>query len=272
MPRLESALAAIGGLERLAARETPMQRLDARVKVLVTILFILTVVSFHRHDLAGLVPLALFPVATAALGAVPARELGLKLLIASPFAILMGIFNPLIEREALWSVGPIVVSAGWVSYASILARFALSLTAALVLVSTTGFDGVCAALGRLRAPRAFTTQLLMLHRYLFVLVAEAVRMTRAWRLRAPDGRRPAPRVFATLLGQLLLRALDRAQRVHMAMLSRGFSGAIHAPRPMRMRRADWAFLFGWCVYFALVRSIDVTRLLGQAAIQLGIGG
>ena len=51
--------------------------------------------------------------------------------------------------------------------------------------------------------------------------AKASRMVRAWSLRAVSARKMSPKVFGSLVGQLLLRALDRAQRLHMAMLCRG---------------------------------------------------
>ena len=265
MANIESALFEIGALETLARRDSPIHRRDARVKILATMLFILTVVSFHRYTLAGLAPLAVFPVALAVLGGVPARAIATRLLLAAPFVLLVGMFNPLLERQALLHWGPLAISAGWVSFASIVARFALSLSAALILISTTGLDGVCAGLARLGAPRLFTVQLLLLFRYLFVLTEEATRMLRAWALRSPGKRAPTPRLTATLLGQLLLRAMDRAHRIHMAMLSRGFSGELHPARAMRMRAADWGFLLLWAAYFLAVRTVDVTQVLGRLA-------
>ena len=75
-------------------------------------------------------------------------------------------------------------------------------------------------------PRVFTAQLLFLQRYLFVLAEEALRMSTAHRLRAAPGRRLALSLYASLMGQLLLRAFDRAARVHQAMLARGFDGEL----------------------------------------------
>ena len=80
------------------------------------------------------------------------------------------------------------LSAGWVSLASIVLRIALSVSAAVVLVGSTGMPALCAALARLGVPRVFTLQLLFLHRYLFVLVGEAQRLSTALDLRALSGR------------------------------------------------------------------------------------
>jgi cobalt/nickel transport system permease protein len=63
----------------------------------------------------------------------------------------------------------ISLSAGWISFLSILLKFALTVSAALLLIATTSFPGVCHALRRLGFPALFVSQLLFLYRYVFVL-------------------------------------------------------------------------------------------------------
>ena len=204
MSAIESALLDLGGLDALALRQTPIHRLDPRAKVLTALAFIVTVVSFGKYDLAGLVPLLVYPVTLIIVGDLPPGYLLGKLLLASPFVLVIGIFNPLIDRTILMQIGPVRISGGWISFASIMLRFGLTLSAALILISTTGFSAVCLALGRLRVPRAFTVQLMLLYRYIFVLAGEASRMVRAWSLRSVNARKMSPRVFSSLVGQLLL--------------------------------------------------------------------
>jgi cobalt/nickel transport system permease protein len=266
MSKLESALLDLGGLDTLARRPTPIQRLDPRAKVLVALAFLITVVSFGKYDLSGLLPLLAYPVALIVLGDLPPGYLLGKLLLASPFALAIGIVNPLLDRTILMRLGPLRISGGWISYASILLRFGLTLSAALILIATTGFDSVCLALARLRAPRALTVQLMLLYRYIFVLAGEGSRMVRAWSMRAGGGRRMSPRVFSSLVGQLLLRALDRAQRLHMAMLCRGFDGEVRRLRPLRLGAPDAVFVLAWTAFFALTRLYNLPQLLGRAVM------
>ena len=70
-------------------------------------------------------------------------------------------------------------------------------------------------------------------------------------------------MFGSLVGHLLLRTWDRAQRVHMAMLSRGFTGEFHIRRPLKFTAQDAAFTFGWCSLFLLFRLVDLPRLAGS---------
>ncbi len=263
MRRLDTALDDLRSLDVLAARDTALARRDPRAKLVVTLLFIVTVVSFDRYRVAALLPLALYPTVLAAQGEVPARLLLRTLWLASPFALMVGLFNPLLDRATMLALPGLAISGGWVSFASIVLRFGLTVSAALVLVAGTGMHPLCAALARFRVPRAFTVQLLFLHRYLFVLAGEAARMNTARRLRAGAQARIGLAVYASLLGHLLLRAFERAQRIHLAMLARGFDGELRLADPRRWQAADTMFVAGWCTFFVAARMIALPQAIGS---------
>ena len=91
-------------------------------------------------------------------------------------------------------------------------------------------------------------------------------MTRAHQLRAPGLRRPRARTAGTLIGNLLVRALARAERIHAAMRARGFTGRLPVRRPWRFRAAD-AFVLGAALLALLaIRWFDVSGLLGAALL------
>ena len=269
MSSIEQAIYDLGKLDTFAACDTPIHRLDPRAKVVVCFLFIVTVVSYEKHSLAAILPLILYPVVLASIAGLPFGYLFKKLLLAAPFAFFVGIFNPLLDREILVRIGPLGVSGGWLSFLSILARFALTVSAALILIATTGMYAVCLALERLRVPRVFVMQLLFLYRYLFLLAAEFSRIVRAHALRAPGkDKGPRLRVFGSILGHTLLRSLDRAQRIHQAMLSRGFTGEIHLRSPLRFGLAEYGFIAAWVAFCVLVRWQNIPEILGKLVVSL----
>jgi cobalt/nickel transport system permease protein len=238
------------------------------VKLLTTLVFIMAVVSFGKYEITGLIPFIIYPVALIAVGNLPPGYLARKILLAAPFAFFIGIFNPLLDRTILVHLGPVAISGGWVSFASIMIRFTLTVSAALILIASTGLNAVCLALDKLGAPRSFVMQLLFLYRYIFVLTDEALRLVRARALRSFQGRGMGLKVFSYMIGQLLLRTLDRARRIHQAMLSRGFDGRIHLLRPLHLRGRDAAFLLGWSTLFVLMRCYNIPHLLGNLAGEL----
>jgi cobalt/nickel transport system permease protein len=262
MTRIDTALNDLRSLDEFASRDTALTRVDPRAKLVATLLFTFVVVSFDRYSVAALLPLALFPTVLAAQAELPPRLLLRILCLASPFALMVGIFNPALDRAPMLVLHGVAISGGWVSLAAILLRFGLTASAALVLVAGTGMQPLCAALARLGAPTVFTMQLLFLYRYLFVLASGADRMSTASRLRAGGQTRLGLAGYTSLLGHLLLRAIGRAQRIHGAMLARGFDGEIRLVDTRRWQHADTLFISGWCGFFVCVRSVDLPHAIG----------
>ena len=267
MARIDAAIGDVHLLDRLAAMESPVHRLDPRAKIVVTAAFLIAVVSYPKYEVAELMPLCLYPAVLLAVGRVPLRVLGRYLLLASPFAVLVGMFNPILDREIAGRIGSLGISGGWLSFSSILARFTLTVSAVLLLLACTGYVSVCIALGRLGAPRLLVTQFLLLYRFIFVLSEEALRMARAHRLRSRPKRAAAIRVWASLAGHLLLRAYDRGRRLHTAMLCRGFDGTLRPRRSFRWSWADSCYLAGWSGFFALVRFSHCAERLGRWTME-----
>lgn len=263
MPSIEQGLYQLGQLDRLAYKDTAVHRLDPRAKVLTTLAFLVCVVSFGKYDVLPLLPFVLFPVVIAGQGDLPLASLLRKVLFVAPFAVCVGIFNPLLDRTIAAHIGGVAISGGWISFASILLRFSLTTVAALVLIATTGITGVCMAIERLGVPDVLATQILFLYRYIFVLGEEAMRMVRARALRSFGGRGMGMRVYSQMLGSLLLRTYDRAQRIYAAMLCRGFDGHVRVRARLRFAARDAAFVAGWCAAFVLFRLYNVPLLVGR---------
>jgi cobalt/nickel transport system permease protein len=269
----------VGRMEELARRDTPVHRLDARAKTVTTLLFIAVVMSFPRYDVSALTPFFLYPVTLMLLGQIPAGGLLRKLLAAAPFAVAVGIFNPFFDPRTVLTIGPVPVSGGWLSFASIMTRFVLTVGAVLVLVACTGMHRLCEGLVRLGVPRLFAMQLLFLHRYLFIVADEGGRMLRGIELRSGERKALRFRVYASLVGHLLLRSMARAERVHQAMLARGFDGRprslVGGPRPPgatgtgarpevghHLYWPDLLFVCGWAVFFAAARTWNLAAAFG----------
>ena len=267
MSGIEALLQEVRSHDAMHGRSTWLAQLDPRATVLATLAFIVVVVSFDRYATSGLLPLAVFPVVMARLGELPLRRIGVKVLLAMPFALMIGLFNPMFDqapRMALWGYP---IAGGWLSFLSILERVALTVSAAVILVDGLGMHKFCAALKQLGVPAVLTTQLLFLQRYIQVLAGELERMNLARQLRSGSTKNMPLAVYGSLLGHLLLRTLERAQRIHQAMLSRGFDGQLPMRRAQPWRTMDTMFIAVCLLTFALLRTTDLTTLLGQLILR-----
>lgn len=262
MAAIENAILDFKRLETLSSGDTGLHRLDARAKVIVTALFVLMVVSHDRYEIAALFPFAIFPAALIAAGNLPTTYIARKILLLCPFVIIVGIFNPLIDRTTIFQIGSLAISGGWLSFSSIIIKSLLTVGSAFILIALTGFPAVCRALEKLGMPRPFAVQLLFLYRYIFVLTEEGGRASRARQLRSCGKKGMGIRSFGTLIGHLLLRTWQRAERVHIAMLSRGFDGNFYSSRKSDFGRNELIFVAGWGLFLVTLRFADITGIIG----------
>ncbi len=249
-------------LDDLARKETAIHKLHPLVKLLTTVCYLTVVVSFGRYDIGGLLPLVLYPVMVFALAEIPIKPIFIRILLVSPFIIGIGILNPLFDHQ-VFLLGGIEISRGWVTFLAILIKSGLTVTAALLLIATTGMDRLAGALRMLKVPRIFVLQLLLTYRYISVLMEEVSRNLRAYSLRAPEQKGVHRSAWGSLAGQLILRTFDRAQRIYEAMCLRGFKGEYHTGGSGRIKVWDLAYLVGWVSFFAAARIYNIPMLIGS---------
>jgi len=118
-----------------------------------------------------------------------------------------------VTTEGLWVLGSVTIKA------------LLSLLLANVLVLTTSVPELLQALTVLRMPPLLVAILASMYRYIAVLVGEFQSMQRAALSRNLMGSQRWQRlVIGNMFGSLFIRTVERGERVHQAMLSRGYEG------------------------------------------------
>jgi len=253
----------LGYLDTLSYKKTFVHRLDPRVKILVSFAFIIFVVSFPKYEFGALMPFFLYPVFLLTAGNIPLRAIAKKVLFISPFAIFIGIFNPLLDTKVILAPFGIPVSGGWISFFSIIVKFILTVSTALLLIAVTSFPGICEALARMKLPKIFVIQLLFLYRYIFVVLDVALRMIRAREARSFGKRGREIKNFIRLISVLLVRSVERAERIYQAMLSRGFKGEIRVLRKHTIRFYDILFsVISLCLFYVF-RNVNVVNFFGE---------
>ena len=150
---------------------------------------------------------------------------------AAPQGRLMAtVINGILSRKLPWTLvllGVALVNAfqpaARGTWTEVAARSALCLFTVVLISNTTPFSQILCVLKLLRVPGLLVTTLALMHRYLFVLANEMERMRRA-RLSRTFTRRRRVRwqTLATVVGQLFVRASERAERIYDAMCARGW--------------------------------------------------
>ena len=251
MSKIVDSIYNIRQLDDLARKDTAIHRIHPVPKLLVTIVYLIVVTSFGRYEISGLFPLVIYPMVLVLLAEIPAAAIFKRLLMVEPLIIGIGILNPLFDPR------------GWITFASIMIKCGLTVTACLVLVSTTGLDKIAQALRKLKVPGIFVLQFVLTFRYISLLIEELARMVRAYSLRAPQQKGVRLKDSGSFVGQLLLRTYDRAQRVYDSMKLRGFAGDYRSYAKTRVTWDDIIFLLSWISFFIIARLFDIPGLLGS---------
>ena len=263
MDKIDKAAVELGEMDELSAMDSPVHALHPLAKLLVTLGDIFTVLSFDRYDFSGLWVLLLCPVFLYQLSGIPLSTCFRKLRVVLPLVCAVGVVNPFLDREILFSVGGVGISGGIVSMLTLMLKGVLCLLSSFLLAATTGMDSLCAALRKLRVPKMLVTLLLLTYRYISVMLEELSVMTAAYRLRAPGQKGIHYSAWGSFLGQLLLRTMDRAEELYNAMQLRGFDGEFSYAECERARAGDFLFMVLSIGFLALCRRFNLTALLGS---------
>jgi cobalt/nickel transport system permease protein len=190
--------------------DSPMHRLPAAAKLWAALATIVgTVLVPWEWRVWFIATVVLLSVATL-LSRIALWFLLRRLLLLSPFVfgvVLVNALQPSVHK----------------SWPELAARSGICLFTVILLANTTPFGKILAALRSARVPALLVTTLALMHRYLFVLLDESERMRRARAGRTfQRQRRVRWHVLGTVVGQLFVRASERAERIYAAMCARGW--------------------------------------------------
>ena len=258
-----SAMRELANMDELAQGDSLIHRLHPLSKLLITILYIVVVLSFPNRSVSFLLPMVLYPVFLSALSGIPLRLAFYKLRYLIPLIAFVGIWNPIINRTPALTIGALTISEGMLSFLVLLMKGIFALMASFLFVATTGIEKICYAFRLLHVPKLLVTTLLITYRYISLLLSEAAALTNAYHLRAPGQKGIHYKVWGSFLGQLLLRSMDRATALYQSMQMRGFTGSFYYARPQKAGLRDLVYILVCAGIFLLFRLVPVTVLIGR---------
>lgn len=212
------------GIEQFAYGNTIIHRMHPGIKLLITCCYTVLVISFPRYAVSGLTAYLLLPVAAMSMARLPYGRLWRRVALALPFALLGGISNVFLDRTVWMTVVEMPLTYGFLSLCSICMKTVLCVVAVLILVGTTPLPELSYVMVAVKVPSRFVMQITLTYRYVTTLLEEASGLYMAYMLRSNQKKGIRLCHMGTFVGQLLLRSIERAQRVYDAMKCRGFSG------------------------------------------------
>jgi cobalt/nickel transport system permease protein len=234
--------------------------LDPRVRIVAALTYGITVVALD--SLVALAAALILSLTLLALSRLPvARTLRrvammdgfiLFMLALLPFTVPGDPILTLWGHPASWQGLARAVDIGLTANAVVLAL--------MTLVGTLEPVTMGHALHRLRMPETLVHLLMFTIRYIEVLREEYLRLRAAMKVRGfrPGTNWHSYRSFGYLVGMMMVRAIERSERLLGAMKCRGFSGRILLLQEFRTTRADWVFAFGLTAVLLALGMLDLT--------------
>lgn len=213
--------------ELSTVRGGPLRRLPAQVKVVALLGFVCCVVATPAQSLWPYLGQVMVLAVVVMIAGLSPWRLIRGLAIELPF-VAFALAMPFLASGPTTTVAGVTVSvAGLWGAVTLLARSTVSVLAALILAQTTRPHEFVAGLQRLHLPRILTEILGFMVRYVDVIRVQWHQMAIA---RVSRGFHASdPRSWSALSGAIgsgFIRAYERGERVHLAMLSRGYVGAL----------------------------------------------
>jgi cobalt/nickel transport system permease protein len=206
---------------------SPVHRAPARLKIAALLVFMLTVVATPREWFPVFAVYLAAVVAVIAVSRVPFGYIGRRMVVEVPFVV-FALLMPFVSTGPRIDVLGVAVSeAGLLAAWGLLVKGTLGVMASLTLAATTEPRDLLRGLERLRVPTQLVQIIGFMVRYLDVVTDEMRRMRIARESRGftSRGLRAWP-VYARAAGALFIRSYERGERVHLAMLSRGYDGSV----------------------------------------------
>lgn len=220
---------------------SPVHRAPAHLKIVGLVVLALAVVATPRGAWPAFAAYAAVLAGVVALSGVPVGYLARRMVVEVPFVVFALLMPFVATGPRTVVLGVSVSEAGLAAGAALLVKGSLGVLASLTLAATTEPTDVLRGLRRLHVPDLVVQIAGFMVRYLEVVTGEMGRMLTAMRSRGCDPRSPRHwPALARTLGALFVRSYERGERVHLAMVSRGYTGSLPTGLEPRARTSGGA--------------------------------
>lgn len=230
------------------------------MKILAALFFIFVSISTPISTWGAFIGYLIVLIAVAKIAKIPLLTLGKRALIEIPF-IFFAILMPFFGKGEVINVGPFELYKDGIEAAlSIVAKGTIGVLTAVILSTSTTAREILRGLERLKLPRMMVQIATFMLRYVNVISDEMERMKIARESRGFEATGIKHwKILATVAASLFIRSYERGERIHLAMLSRGYAGELPHEESRHVPATQWLTALT-APFFALLILLIATRL------------
>lgn len=238
--------------------DSRIHRLSPETKLVAVVAAVIVMAVTPRQEVVAFALYAVGAWSVIALSGIVVLTYLKRLAVIIPFILFAVIVPFLSGGESVQVVGvSLSVDGLWATW-NILVKAGLGATMSVALSATTPVAELLHGMTRLRVPRLLVAIIAFMLRYIDVLVEQLGRMRRSMVARGHDPRwlwqiKP----IASSAGALFVRSYERGERVHQAMLARGYSGVMPVVNDRHASTREWLSVMAYPFMFAVVLVVVV---------------
>lgn len=264
MNRMHHAIGEIHRMDAHSQQHTFFSSIHPCVKLLVTVVFLVLMTSYGKYNLSGLLSMCLFLLIVYQLGEISLKGMFLRMKEIFFVLFLLGAANLFFDRTVITHWGTVAVTGGMFSCITLYIKGIFAILASYALMATTGIENICYALQVFHLPRIIIICIMLTYRYLIQFIKEVDRVSLSYSMRAPGQRGIHIKAWGSVVGNLLLRSMDRSEIVYESMQLRGFQGQMRLYMKDQVRKSI-SICYGiiMIVFLIVLRIIPVFEIVGR---------
>ena len=240
-----------------------IHRFDPRFKIVAAAAFSIVIAVSSRWS--ALIPGLFVSAALVVIGRLPIKKVCIRLMVINGFIVFLWFFLPFsFKGMPLITIGPFTATKEGVLYATLLTlRSNIILLALISLVATSSVFTLSRAMRELRVPDKIVQLFFFTYRYLHVIQLEYNRLVNTLKIRGfhPKTNMHTYKTYAYLVGMLLVKSYDRAERIRKAMLCRGFKGSFYNLSEFCVKRTDIVMMCLMLMAVAVIALLQWTTTI-----------
>ena len=266
MNKIDNAIKTVHHIDYQANHNGYLNRIHPLVKLLVTIIYIILLTSIDKYNLVTTLAMSIYLILVSITGDLSIKNALKSVKMVLLLFFILGIANPILDRTIITYIGIIPVTTGMISMFTLLLKGIFAILASYFLILTTSIEDICYALKMIHIPNILITIVMLIYRYIIVFLKEVQRIWIAYQMRAPKQKGVKYKAWGSLIGNLMLKSIDRAQVVYESMELRGFHPDTFFVKKEKLNKKSWIYFVLMIALLIILRFVPIFEIIGDIFI------
>ena len=267
MNKIEDAIYQVHYIDNNSNNNNILNKIHPLVKLIISVVYILFLTSINKYNLTITLAMSIYLIVVSIMGDLSIKNCIKRLKIVLFLLIIIGIANPILDRQVVTSIGIIPITTGMISALTLILKGIFAIISSYFLIVTTGVENICYALKKLHIPNILITIFMLIYRYIIVLLKEVQKIWIAYSLRAPKQKGIHFKAWGSMIGSLMIRSIDKAEVIYQAMELRGFSPDNFFMKNQKIDRTSIIYFMAGLLLLLIIRFIPIFDLIGNVFIH-----